>query len=102
MAAEIDAAQVRHIAKLARLNLSAEEVGLFARQLGSILEYVRQLESVNTEGVEPMVHALPVTNVLRDDEPQPSFEADRALANAPQREGSFFRVPAVLDQSAGA
>ncbi len=102
MSGTIDEAQVRHIAKLARLNLSEEEVRLFAGQLGDIVEYVKQLESVDTDGVEPMAHALPVTDVLRDDVPGGSFSPEQALANAPQREGNFFKVPAVLDQGTGA
>lgn len=102
MAGAIDEAQVRHIAKLARLDLSEEEVRLFAGQLGDIVEYVKQLESVDTEGVEPMAHARPVTDVFRADVPGSSFNPEQALANAPQREGNFFKVPAVLDQGAGA
>ncbi len=100
MPGQIDELQVRHIAKLARLNLSAEEVGLFVGQLGDILDYVRQLERVRTEGVEPLAHPLSVTNVLRDDVPGASFATERSLHNAPQREGPFFRVPKVLDQGA--
>jgi aspartyl-tRNA(Asn)/glutamyl-tRNA(Gln) amidotransferase subunit C len=97
MAGEIDEAQVRHIAKLARLNLTDEEVSTFAVQLANIVDYVQQLAAVDTTGVEPMAHPLPVTNVMREDEPRPGFEPDQALANAPEREGDFFRVPAVLD-----
>lgn len=102
MATAIDEAQVRHIAKLARLNLSADEVRMFVSQLGDILAYFQQLETVNTEGVAPLAHPLPVTNVLRNDEPGTPFDSDRALANAPAREGRFFKVPPVLDQGSGA
>jgi aspartyl-tRNA(Asn)/glutamyl-tRNA(Gln) amidotransferase subunit C len=98
----IDEGQVRHIAKLARLKVSDDEVRLFAGQLGDILDHFRQLETVNTAGVEPLAHPLPVTNVLREDEPGEPFDPDRALQNAPQREGSFFKVPPVLDQGSGA
>ncbi len=98
----IDEAQVRHIAKLARLNLSDDEVRLFAVQLGSILDYVRQLEEVNVEGVEPLAHPLPITDIFREDEPHEPFTPEQALANAPDRQGQFFRVPAVLDQTGGA
>jgi len=93
---------VRHIAKLARLKLSDDEVRLFAGQLGDILDHFKQLETVNTTGVEPLAHPLPVTNVLREDEPGVPFDPERALQNAPQREGSFFKVPPVLDQGSGA
>ncbi len=102
MPAEIDEAQIRHIARLSRLKLSDDEVRLFAGQLAKIVDYVRQLQGVKTEGVEPLAHPLPVTNVLRDDEPHTPFDTETALANAPQRVDSFFKVPAVLDPSAGA
>jgi aspartyl-tRNA(Asn)/glutamyl-tRNA(Gln) amidotransferase subunit C len=102
MAGRIDESQVRHIAKLARLNLSDAEVHLFAGQLAEILNYFRQLEAVNTDGVEPLAHPLPLMNVDREDQPGLSFDTGTALANAPQREGAFFRVPPVLDHGSGA
>lgn len=102
MSAEIDEAQVRRIAKLSRLNLSDDEVRLFAGQLADILAYVKLIESLDTTGVEPLAHALPVANVLREDEPRPGFTNDQALANAPDRERGWFRVPAVLDPHGGA
>lgn len=98
----IDETRVRHIAKLARLNLTDEEVRIFSGQLSRILDYVQQLERVNTDGIEPLAHPLPMTNVLRADEPHRSFSTQQALANAPAREGSFFKVPTVLDPSMGA
>jgi aspartyl-tRNA(Asn)/glutamyl-tRNA(Gln) amidotransferase subunit C len=102
MSAVIDEAQVRRIAKLSRLNLSDDEVRLFAGQLAKILDYVRQIESLDTEGVEPLAHALPVSNVLREDQPREGFTNEQALANAPETERDCFRVPAVLDPSSGA
>ena len=93
----LDAEQVRWVAKLARLELSAVELALMTEQLGRIVEYVAQLQQVDTEGVEPLAHALDVTNVFRDDEPAPSLPADAILANAPKRAGDFSSVPAVLD-----
>jgi len=100
MAGEIDAERVRQIARLARLRLSDDEVTLFTGQLGAILEYVRQLDAVPTDGIEPLAHPFPVANVLRDDRPTPTFDTEVALRNAPQREGPLFRVPKVLDQGA--
>ncbi len=97
MAALIDEAQVRRIAKLARLNLSDEEVRLFAGQLANILDYVRQIESLDTEGVEPLAHPADVTDVLREDEPCEGLSARQALANAPETHSDCFRVPAVID-----
>ena len=102
MSAVIDEAEVRRIARLSRLKLSDEEVRLFAGQLTRILEYVRQIESLDTAGVEPLAHALPVTNVLRDDEPRRGLTSEQALASAPETEGGCFRVPAVLDPHDGA
>jgi aspartyl-tRNA(Asn)/glutamyl-tRNA(Gln) amidotransferase subunit C len=89
--------EVRHIAHLARLDLSPPELETMTRQLGDILAYVDQLKEVNVEGIEPLAHPLPVQNVFRADEPRPSLTADEALANAPNRKGDFFGVPAVLE-----
>jgi aspartyl-tRNA(Asn)/glutamyl-tRNA(Gln) amidotransferase subunit C len=82
---------------LARLELAEEELATFTRQLGQVLAYVAQLQQVNTEGIEPLVHALDLNNVFRADEPAPSLPVDEALANAPRRQQNFFSVPAVLD-----
>jgi aspartyl-tRNA(Asn)/glutamyl-tRNA(Gln) amidotransferase subunit C len=98
MAHKIDEAQVRHISHLSRLNPTDEEVRLFSEQLSAILEYVDQLNEVDTADVPPTAHALPVNNVFRADEARPGLAPDQALANAPHREGSFFAVPKVLDQ----
>ncbi len=93
----LDAAQVHWVANLARLELSAEELPAMIRQLGAILDYVAQLQQVDTSGVEPLAHPLPVHDVFRADEPEPSLPIDEALQNAPERHGNFFAVPAVLD-----
>lgn len=88
---------VQWVAHLARLELSTTERATLARQLSGILEYVRQLEAVPTEGVEPLAHPFPLHNVFRADEPTPSLPVEQALANAPDRKGNFYGVPAVLD-----
>jgi aspartyl-tRNA(Asn)/glutamyl-tRNA(Gln) amidotransferase subunit C len=93
---------VRWVAHLARLELSDAELATMTRQLSAIVGYVDQLRQVNTEGVEPLVHALEVSNVFRDDEAAPSLAVDEALANAPDRRTDadgrqYFGVPAVLD-----
>jgi aspartyl-tRNA(Asn)/glutamyl-tRNA(Gln) amidotransferase subunit C len=98
MATPISEQQVRHIATLGRLKLSDDEVRLFTRELAEILEYIDQLNSVDVTGVEPTAHAVAVQNVLREDAVAASLPVDAALAAAPQREGSFFRVPKVLEQ----
>jgi aspartyl-tRNA(Asn)/glutamyl-tRNA(Gln) amidotransferase subunit C len=88
--------QVRWIAHLARLQLADDEVEAMVRDLGAILEYVNQLAKVDTEGVEPLAHPLDVHNVFRADEPGVSLPVDVALANAPDRRGDCYGVPAVL------
>jgi aspartyl-tRNA(Asn)/glutamyl-tRNA(Gln) amidotransferase subunit C len=89
--------EVRWVAKLARLQLSDADLATMTKQLAAIVAYVTQLQQVNTDGVEPLNHALPVHNVFREDEPRPSLAVDAALANAPDRRGDFYGVPAVLE-----
>ena len=93
----LTADEVRWVAHLARLQLTDAELTTMTRQLSAIVEYVDQLKQVNTDGVEPLAHPLKVHNVFRDDAPAPSLPVDEALANAPDRHGDFFGVPAVLD-----
>jgi aspartyl-tRNA(Asn)/glutamyl-tRNA(Gln) amidotransferase subunit C len=87
----------RWIAHLARLELTDAELQTISRQLSDILDYIQQLNKVDTEGVEPLAHPLPIQNVFRPDEPAPSLTVDEALANAPRRIGPFYGVPAVFD-----
>ena len=89
--------QVRWVAHLARLECTPEELTLFTHQLSEVVDYVNRLQEIDTEGVEPLAHPLPLHNVFRADEPAPSLSADEALANAPDRRNNFFGVPAVLD-----
>lgn len=93
----MDIDQVRKVARLARLDLPDADLAVMAQQLTAILGYVDQLKELNTDGVEPLAHPLPVQNVFRPDEPRPSLTPDEALRNAPARSGDFFAVPAVLD-----
>lgn len=102
MAEKIDETQVRHICHLARLSPTDDEVRLFSEQLSSILQYMDQLNEVDTSDVPPTAHAADLRNVFRADEPEPSLGSEKALANAPQRDGNFFGVPKVLDQGSGA
>lgn len=102
MSTPIDKELVKKVAHLARLAVTEEEVATFARELGDILEYVEQLSQVDTEGVEPLAHPLALTDVTRADEPHTSLDPEKALSNAPARQGQFFKVPAVLDGSGGA
>ena len=89
--------QVRAIARLARLDLSDDEVARLAPQLGAIVGYVALLRQVDTTGVEPLAHALPVQNVFREDECAESLPRELALANAPKQRDGCFAVPAVLE-----
>ncbi len=98
MAGKIDEKEVRHIAHLARLELTDDEVAAFRRQLEDILDYVEKLNEANTEDVEPTAHVLPIRNVFRDDEPAPPMSVDAVLANAPAKAPPFFKVPKILDQ----
>jgi aspartyl-tRNA(Asn)/glutamyl-tRNA(Gln) amidotransferase subunit C len=98
----LTAKEVADVAHLARLELTEAELAAMTRQLGSILDYVAQLQQLDLDGVEPLAHALAVQNVFRDDEPAPSLPVADALANAPDRRDdarghSFYGVPAVLD-----
>ena len=102
MSNKIDEAQVQQVAKLARLELSDREVSQFSTQLSAIFEYIEKLNELDTENVEPLAHCLPVHNVLREDVPRPSLSNDAALANAPEREDEYFKVPKILDDNSGA
>jgi len=102
MGKKIDEAQVRKVAKLSRLELSDAEVEEFTGQLSAILEYVEKMNELDTEGVEPLAHCLAISNVLREDRARESLGTEAALANAPQRDGDFFKVPKILDVGSGA
>lgn len=91
----ITAKDVQHVADLARLALSDEEKRLYTEQLGRILEFFGQLDEVDTTGIEPMSHPLPVVNVLRKDEVVTPAGHERLLETAPDKEGPFFRVPKI-------
>lgn len=90
-------AEVEYVARLARLELTAGEKELFAGQMDAILGYVEKLKEVNTEGVVPTSHAVPMENEFRDDVVQPSIGLGKALANAPMVSGPFFAVPKVIE-----
>ena len=90
--------EVEHIAKLARLQLTEEEKKRFQVELGKILEYFDQLKKLDTEKVPPMTHAVPIENVLREDQVKPSLPAEEALQNAPEKKDSYFQVPKVVGQ----
>jgi len=90
--------QVEHIAELAKLGLTEEEKEKFREQLSAILEYARKLQELDTEAIPPTATVLPLHNVMRPDEPGPSFPREDVLANAPQVEDGYIKVQAVLEQ----
>ena len=94
----ISTQDVEHVARLARLHLSKEEVSEMAKQLDRIVGYIRRLEELDTSGVTPMAHAAEIANVFADDVPESSLDREAALGNAPGRDEECFRVPAVLGQ----
>jgi aspartyl-tRNA(Asn)/glutamyl-tRNA(Gln) amidotransferase subunit C len=89
--------EVFHIAQLARLGLSEEDVTRFQGQLSQILQQFEALRAIDTDDVPPTAYTLPLENVWREDEEGPSLPVERVLANAPLREGNFFRVRRVLE-----
>jgi len=93
----IDEKQVQHVARLARLKLSEQELKCFSAQLSKILDYINQLNEVDTSSVEPMSHPLDLKNVFREDGVKPSLPRDEAMGNAPQSRSGFFLVPPVLE-----
>jgi aspartyl-tRNA(Asn)/glutamyl-tRNA(Gln) amidotransferase subunit C len=93
----IERKDVEHVARLARLALTDAEIEKMREQLNGILAYIEKLNALQTDGVEPTSHAVPMVNVMRDDEPAPCLPRDEALANAPDRAGEFFRVPRIIE-----
>ena len=89
----IDREQVLHVARLARLELSGEEIERMAGELSGILEHVDRISALDLDGVEPTAHVVALENVLRADEPEPSLPRNRALEQAPDAVDGAFRVP---------
>jgi aspartyl-tRNA(Asn)/glutamyl-tRNA(Gln) amidotransferase subunit C len=89
----IDREQVLHVARLARLKLSDEEVDRMTGELSGILEHVEHISQLDLEGVEPTSHVIALENVLRPDEPRPSWSRDEVLQSAPHPASGAFRVP---------
>ena len=94
---KISKEQVRHVALLSRIEMSDEEVEVFQSQLENILEYMDKLDELDTEGIEPMMHVLDLTNVYREDVVRESLSREDAMRNAPKSDGEYFLVPRILD-----
>ena len=88
---------IEKVARLARLKLSEEEKETFGNQMEQILKYMEQLNRLDTSGVEPTSHAIPIYNVFRDDEVKPSFPREEVLAIAPDEEDGHFKVPRIIE-----
>ncbi len=93
----INRTDIDYISNLARLALTENEKELFTEQMGAILMYVEKLNKLDTEGICPTSHAVPMENAFRDDIPATSIGIERALANAPDRHETYFRVPQVIE-----
>ncbi len=89
--------EVLHISQLAQMGLSEDEVPMFQEQLSEILDHFEALRALDTEGVPPTSHPLPLESVMREDEAAPSLPVEDVLANAPNAEDDLFRVRAVLE-----
>ncbi|RUM30057.1 MAG: Asp-tRNA(Asn)/Glu-tRNA(Gln) amidotransferase GatCAB subunit C [Aquifex sp.] len=92
----VDREWVLKIANLARLELKEEEIEVFQKQLGDILSFIDQLKELDTENVEPYIQTIETTP-MRDDEPRPSLDREKALMNAPEKDDGFFIVPRVVE-----
>ncbi|KPK82379.1 MAG: hypothetical protein AMJ81_09875 [Phycisphaerae bacterium SM23_33] len=99
MPGKLDERLIRHVGRLSRIELTDQQVETFGRQFADIVAYMDKLQELNTDGVEPMAHALPVQNVFGADQPAESLPPERALANAPDRDGDFYKVPKVIGDS---
>ena len=88
---------IEYVAHLGRLELDPHEIELYTHQIDSILQYMDALNSLNTNGIEPTSHAVPVECLLREDMARDSFAVDDSLKNAPDRTGSFFKVPPIIE-----
>lgn len=88
---------IEYVAHLGRLELDPHEIEEYTAQLDSILEYMDKLNALDTTGVEPMSHAIPNVNVFREDRIVESFSVEESVGNAPERTGSFFKVPPIIE-----
>jgi aspartyl-tRNA(Asn)/glutamyl-tRNA(Gln) amidotransferase subunit C len=99
MASRISISDVAHVARLARLQLTDDELGRFTEQLSAVLEHARDVEALDTAGVPPTAHPLPLVNVFRDDVVVPCLDREEVLAEAPDVESERFRVPRILGEA---
>ena len=93
----IDRETIKHVAHLARIELQANELEKLSGELDEILGFIDKLKDLDVEDVKPASHILPLSNVLREDEPQVSLSPQKALENAPSKKGNFFSVPKIIE-----
>ncbi len=91
--------ELEHVARLARLELTEEEIELFRGQLGAVLERAKRIQNLALDDFPPTAHPIDLTNVFRQDVVVPPLPPDQILENAPDREGDLFRVPRILEES---
>ncbi|MCF6265877.1 MAG: Asp-tRNA(Asn)/Glu-tRNA(Gln) amidotransferase subunit GatC [Desulfuromusa sp.] len=94
---KISQKDVEHVARLARLTVAPEELNTLTGQMDAILGYVDKLNELDTDGIEPMAHAVPISNAFREDEIRPAIGIERALQNAPVAEDGCFKVPKIIE-----
>jgi aspartyl-tRNA(Asn)/glutamyl-tRNA(Gln) amidotransferase subunit C len=99
MPGRISPADVAHVARLARLNITDAELAIFTEQLGAVLDHAADVEALDTAGVPPTAHPLPLRNVLRPDVATPSLDREEVLSQAPDVEDDRFRVPRILGEA---
>lgn len=98
MSDSISSDEVKHVANLARLRLTSEELEIFTEQLGAVLDHAKDVEALQLDDVEPMSHPLPIENTMREDMPSPMLEPSDFLSEAPAIEGGRFLVPKILGE----
>lgn len=99
MSERISPAEVAHVARLARLELTSAELASYSQQLAAVLDHFADIEALDLSGTTPMTHPLPLRNVLRDDVERPCLDRDEVLAAAPAAESGRFRVPPILGEA---
>ena len=95
----ITTSEIQKLASLSKLSISEEDIDVYTSQLNIIVDYVSQLDSVNTDGVAPLLHVMDIVNVSRPDEPKVSLTQEKALENAPESDGTFFIVPLIIKKN---
>ena len=89
--------EIEHVALLARLKLSESEKNLFSGQVGGVIDYIDKLNELDTKDTEPTAHVFPMKNVFRKDKSRPSLPREKALQNAPRKDGKYYRVPKIIE-----